>query len=105
MATSECLGWAIFRGKGKTSPVQLGLRLILQLPEPCLRAYRLQELTDGGFASQELLTGPNQLKIQTLVRCAANSKLKDGSKEAIDPTGTAASVAQSLVYRLSELGL
>ncbi len=69
---------AIYRGKGKTSPAQLGLRLIQQLPDALTRAYRLQVLADGGFASQEFLTGLKQLKIPALVGCAGSRTLKDG---------------------------
>lgn len=68
---------AIYRGKGKTSPAQLGLRLIQQLPDPLTRAYRLQVLADGGFASQEFLTGLRQMKIPALVGCSANRILQD----------------------------
>ena len=69
---------AIYRGKGKTSPAQLGLRLIQELPEALHRFYQLQVLADGGFSSQEFLEGLMELRIPAVVGCARKRKLVDG---------------------------
>ena len=69
---------AIFRGKGRTSPAQLALRLITQLPKLLYRHYFVQVLADGGFSSCEFLVGLRQRRIPALVTCACTRTLVDG---------------------------
>ncbi|MEM9485139.1 MAG: transposase [Cyanobacteria bacterium P01_F01_bin.116] len=69
---------AIYRGKGKTSPAQLGLRLIRELPDALHQFYDLQVLADGGFSSREFLVGLKRLRIPALVGCAGTRRLVDG---------------------------
>ncbi len=69
---------AIYRGKGKTPPAQLGLKLIRELPEALHQFYDLQVLADGGFSSREFLVGLKRLRIPAIVGCAGNRSLADG---------------------------
>jgi hypothetical protein len=69
---------AIYRGKGTTSPAQLALNLISQLPPVLHRHYFVQVLADGGFASREFLVGLRSLGLPAIVGCSCSRTLKDG---------------------------
>ena len=69
---------AIYRGKGTTSPAQLALRLIRQLPSVLHRHYFVQVLADRGFASAEFLETLKRLGIPALVGCSCSRLLRDG---------------------------
>jgi len=69
---------AIFRGKGTTSPAQLVIRLIRQLPQQLRRHYFVQVLADGGFASAPFLRAVRQMGLAALVGVGCDRQLKDG---------------------------
>jgi hypothetical protein len=69
---------ALYRGKGSTSPDQLSLTLIRQLPLVLCKHYFVQVLADGGFASREFLVGLRALGLAAIVGCSRTRKLKDG---------------------------
>ena len=71
---------AIYRGKGTTSPAQLALQLIRQLPAVLQRHYFVQLLADGGFSSKEFLRGLKRLAIPAVVGCSRSRCLQDGRK-------------------------
>jgi hypothetical protein len=51
--------WAFrpWRGKGTTTPAQLGLKLLRTLPKQLCHRFRVQVLADTGFSSVEFLEG------------------------------------------------
>lgn len=69
---------AIYRGKGTTSPSQLALRLIRQLPLVLRQHYFVYVLSDGGFASRDFLSALRKMRLPALVGCGKNRCLQDG---------------------------
>jgi hypothetical protein len=72
-------GFRVWRGKGEATPVDLALRLLRSLPQALLRFDPLV-LADGGFGSNELLTGVKRLKLDTVVGVRKNRRLQDGRR-------------------------
>ena len=72
--------WAFrsWRGKGTTTPAQLGLRLLRTLPKKLTHRFRVQVLADTGFSSVEFLNGVKKLRHQAIVGIPNNRKLADG---------------------------
>ena len=72
--------WAFrsWRGKGTTTPAQLGLKLLRTLPKKLTHRFRVQVLADTGFSSVEFLTGVKKLRYQAIVGIPNNRKLADG---------------------------
>ena len=72
--------WAFrsWRGKGTTTPAQLGLKLLRTLPSKLTRRFRVQVLADTGFSSVEFLNGVKKLRHQAIVGIPNNRKLADG---------------------------
>ena len=72
--------WAFrsWRGKGTTTPAQLGLKLLRTLPSKLTHRFRVQVLADTGFSSVEFLNGVKKLRHQAIVGIPNNRKLADG---------------------------
>ena len=72
--------WAFrsWRGKGTTTPAQLGLKLLRTLPKKLTHRFRVQVLADTGFSSVEFLSGVKKLRYQAIVGIPSNRKLADG---------------------------
>lgn len=72
--------WAFrtWRGKGTTTPAQLGLKLLRTLPKKLTHRFRVQVLADTGFSSVEFLKGVTKLRYQAIVGIPNNRKLADG---------------------------
>lgn len=56
----------IYRGKGKTTPIGLGIWLLRQLPEPLRLRFRIQVLADAGFCSQAFFQALRELKFDAV---------------------------------------
>ena len=69
---------AIFRGKGTTSPTQLAIRLIRQLPISLRRHYFVYVLADGGFASAAFLRAIREMGLCALVGVGCDRQIRDG---------------------------
>jgi hypothetical protein len=72
------LGYRIYLGKGKSTPVDLALELLEQFPASQWTS-RVVVLADAGFGSSEFISGCGQLGFARLlvgIRC--NRKLSDG---------------------------
>jgi hypothetical protein len=70
----------VFRGKGTTSPAQLGLRLVRRLPKTLTRRFQVMVLADTGFGSIEFLQGIRKLRYHAVVGVRCDRKLVDGRK-------------------------
>ena len=70
----------VFRGKGTTSPAQLGLRLVRRLPKTLTRRFQVMVLADTAFGSVEFLQGIRKLRYHAVVGVRCDRKLVDGRK-------------------------
>jgi hypothetical protein len=68
----------VYRGKGTTSPAQLGLQLVRQLPSGLRQAFRLVVLADTAFGSVDFLRGIRQLKLHAITGVRYDRCLHDG---------------------------
>ncbi|MBW4574806.1 MAG: transposase [Aphanothece sp. CMT-3BRIN-NPC111] len=69
-----------FRGKGTTSPAQLGLRLVRRLPKTLTRRFQVMVLADTAFGSVEFLQEIRHLRYHAVVGVRRDRKLVDGRK-------------------------
>jgi hypothetical protein len=70
----------VFRGKGTSSPAQLGLRLVRRLPKALTRRFQVMVLADTAFGSIEFLQGIRKLRYHAVVGVRRDRKLVDGRK-------------------------
>lgn len=68
----------VWRGKGTTSPAQLGLKLVERLPKSLKLNFQVMILADTAFGSVEFLHGIRQLKYHAITGVAIDRKLIDG---------------------------
>lgn len=68
----------VFRGKGTTSPAQLGLRLVRRLPKALTHRFQVMVLADTAFSSIEFLQGIGKLRYHAVVGVRRDRKLVDG---------------------------
>lgn len=68
----------VWRGKGTTTPAQLGLRMIRCLPKDFNELFRMKILADTGFGTCEFINGIRKLKYHGLIGIGANRNLVDG---------------------------
>ncbi len=68
----------VWRGKGTTSPAQLGLKLIKSLPKALTKHFKVMILADTAFGSIEFLHGLRKLKYHAVVGVRIDRKLLDG---------------------------
>lgn len=71
-------GFRVYRGKDTLSPVQLGWRLLRQLPKSLTQRFAVLVLADSAFGSKEFVTQVRQLKHHALVGIPCTRKLDDG---------------------------
>jgi hypothetical protein len=68
----------IYRGKGTSSPAQLGLQLLRRLPQPLTKRFQVLVLADTGFGSIEFLEGTQKLGYHTIVGVRRDRKQQSG---------------------------
>lgn len=68
----------VWRGKGTTSPAQLGLKLVQRLPKSLTSTFQVMILADTAFGSIEFLHGIRQLKYHAITGVPIDRKLVDG---------------------------
>jgi hypothetical protein len=68
----------VWRGKGTTSPAQLGLKLVQRLPESLKSNFQIMILADTAFGSVEFLHGIRKLKLHAITGVPIDRKLVDG---------------------------
>ncbi|AUB42110.1 IS4 transposase [Nostoc flagelliforme CCNUN1] len=68
----------VWRGKGTSSPAQLGLKLIKRLPKSLTERFRVIILADTAFSSVEFIHGVRKFKYHAVTGIAINRKLIDG---------------------------
>ncbi len=79
----------LYRGKGTSTPTQLALRLIAQLPKPLTQHYRVMVLADTGFGSVEFIQGVRKLRHHLIVGVRCDRTLTDGrSVSSLHKAGT-----------------
>ena len=68
----------VWRGKGTSSPAQLGLKLVKRLPKSLTERSEVMILADTAFGSVEFLHSVRQLRYHAITGVAINRKLVDG---------------------------
>lgn len=68
----------VWRGKGTTSPAQLGLKLVRGLPKALTKHFQVMILADTAFGSVEFLHGIRKLKYHAVTGVACDRLLVDG---------------------------
>ncbi len=68
----------VWRGKGTTSPAQLGLKLVQHLPKIFKLNFQILILADTAYVRIEFLQGIRKLKYHAITGLAISRKLKDG---------------------------
>lgn len=68
----------VWRGKGTTTPAQLGLKLVQRLPKTFKLNFQTIILADTAFGSVEFIQGIRKLKYQAITGLAISRKLVDG---------------------------
>lgn len=68
----------VWRGKGNTTPAQLGLKLVRRLPQILKLNFDTIILADTAFSSIEFLHGVRDLKYHAITGVPADRKLTDG---------------------------
>ena len=68
----------VWRGKGTTTPAQLGLKLVQHLPKFFTSKFQTLVLADTAFGSVEFLHGIRKLKHHAIVGLANSRKIVDG---------------------------
>lgn len=68
----------VWRGKGTTTPAQLGLKLVKCLPKSLTKHRQVIILADTAFGSIEFLSGIRKLKYHAIVGVRIDRKLVDG---------------------------
>ena len=67
----------VWRGKGTTSPAQLGLKLVQRLPNFFKLNFQTIILADTAFGSREFFQGIRKLKYHVITGIAISRKLVD----------------------------
>lgn len=70
----------VWRGKGTTSPAQLGLKLVKCLPKKLTKHFKVMILADTAFGSIQFLHGIRKLKYHAIVGVRVDRKLLDGRR-------------------------
>lgn len=68
----------VWRGKGTTSPAQLGLKLVQRLPKSLTSIFQLMILADTAFGTVDFLHGIRKLKHHAITGISVDRKLVDG---------------------------
>ena len=68
----------VWRGKGTTSPAQLGLKLVQRLPKSLTSSFQLMILADTAFGAGDFLHGIHKLKHHAITGIPIDRKLVDG---------------------------
>jgi hypothetical protein len=68
----------VWRGKGTSSPAQLGLKLVKCLPKKLTKHFQVMILVDTAFGSVEFLHGVRKLKYHVIAGIACTRKLTSG---------------------------
>ncbi len=68
----------VWRGKGTTSPAQLGLKLVKCLPKTLTKHFQVMILVDTAFGSVDFLHGIRKLKYHAIAGVRKDRQLVDG---------------------------
>ena len=68
----------VWRGKGSTSPTQLGLKLLQRIPTSWSQCFNVRVLADSGFDSNAFIDGVNALGLHGVIGSKANRDVGDG---------------------------
>jgi hypothetical protein len=68
----------VWRGKGTTSPAQLGLKLLKILPKSLTKRFRVMVLADTAFGSADFIHGVRSLKYHAVTGLLSSRRLVDG---------------------------
>lgn len=68
----------VWRGKGTSSPAQLGLKLVKCLPKKLTKHFQVMILVDTAFGSVQFIHGVRKRKYHVIVGIACTRKLVDG---------------------------
>lgn len=68
----------IWRGKGGTSPTQLGLKLLQRIPTSWAQCFNVRVLADSGFDSNAFIDGVHQLGLHGVIGSKANRDVGEG---------------------------
>lgn len=72
--------WRVWRGEGSPSPSELALKLLKSLPKWLSRRFHIRVLGDGGFGSDEFLSGIVKLGFEGIVGMRCDRKLANGGQ-------------------------
>ena len=78
------LPWSfrVYRGKGTSTPTQLALKLLNQIPLAWRQSFKIRVLADAGFSSTELIPGAERLGFDVLMSICCDRCLQDGRQVA-----------------------
>jgi hypothetical protein len=68
----------VWRGKGTTSPANLGLKMVKSLPKKLTKHFEVMVLVDAGFGTVQFLHGVRKKKYHIIAGIARTRKLIDG---------------------------
>lgn len=68
----------VWRGKGTTSPAQLGLKLVKTLPKSLTKHFQVMILVDTAFGTVDFLHGIRKLKYHAIAGLRSDRQLIDG---------------------------
>ena len=68
----------VWRGKGTSSPAQLGLKMVRCLPKKLTKHFQVMVLVDTAFGTVEFIHGVRQRKYHVIAGIACTRKLVDG---------------------------
>lgn len=70
----------VWRGKGTTSPAQLGLKLLKNLPKSLTKRFQVMVLADTAFGSADFIGGVRSLKCHAVTGLLSSRRLTDGRR-------------------------
>ena len=68
----------VYRGKGTTTPTQLALKLLAQIPVSWRERFKIRVLADAGFSTTALIPGAQTLGFEVLMSLCCDRRLADG---------------------------
>ena len=68
----------VYRGKGPTTPTQLALKRLAQLPVSWRERFKIRGLADAGFRTTALIPGAQTLGFEVLMSLCCDRRLADG---------------------------
>ncbi|NEQ45568.1 MAG: transposase [Leptolyngbya sp. SIOISBB] len=68
----------VYRGKGTTTPTQLALKLLAQIPVSWRERFKIRVVADAGFSTTALIPGAQTLGFEVLMSLCGDRRLADG---------------------------